>query len=102
MEPLTHKTRRESYLTLGDTPKTNQQKVFYALLKNGPMTDWEIMRFLGWNEIGMVRPRRNELINLKLVEECGSRPDQYTKKMNTVFRVKETSDQGEKHWHESE
>lgn len=43
------------------------------LTAHGPSTDREVMRGLGFVEPNAVRPRISELIDARLVEECGER-----------------------------
>ena len=59
MEPLTHKTRRESNEKTGR--ETRYKKILAVLEPGIEMTSWEVMRALGYQNPNDVRPRLTEL-----------------------------------------
>jgi len=46
-----------------------QQQVYDAFTKFGNYTDLELTHLMGWQDPNWVRPRRNELVKLGLIEE---------------------------------
>lgn len=85
---ITHETRRESYHTLNPEPRYRQ--ITQAFKQRGSMTALECMRFLGYTDPNSVRPRITELERRGVLEETGEKSrDAKTKKLGTVYRLKE-------------
>ncbi len=72
---------------LGD----RQVLILHALMmqKDHGLTDWEITSLLQQHDPNMVRPRRRELVRLRLVVDAGVRECSVTKKRVHFWKVAE-------------
>lgn len=64
-----------------------QARVLEAFLKFGPATDRQIMKETGL-AINVITGRRNELMDLGLIERCGKTWDEETQSTVTLWRSK--------------
>lgn len=53
---------------------------------NGPATDREVMRGLGFTDMNAVRPRISELIDARLLVECGEKRCAQTRQVVRLVR----------------
>ena len=61
------------YHQIKDTLNPRQKTIYDTLVQHGPSTDREVTRTLCFIDPNSVRPRRNELVRLGLVEEVERR-----------------------------
>lgn len=87
MEPLTHKTRRESN---EKTDRETRYKKILAVLEPGiEMTAREIAYALRYNDLNAVKPRLTELRGLGKVLAVGKKYDKITDRNVTIYKRKE-------------
>ena len=82
-------TSLECYKLLRTTDLgVRQLRVLEGLDRFGPCTDLELVKFMDFRDANMVRPRRNELVRLDMVEECGRRFCNISGRKAIVWRLK--------------
>lgn len=80
-------TSRPAYEEAKKTVDYCRQMVFLTIRKLGVCTDKQIAAALGW-EINRITPRRNELVENKLVESAYKIPDPISNRKVNFWREK--------------
>lgn len=87
MEPLTHKTRRES--NEKTDRETRYKKILTVLEPGVEMTAREISYALQYSDLNAVKPRLTELRGIGKVLAVGKKYDKITDRNVTIYKRKE-------------
>jgi hypothetical protein len=80
-------TSLEAYFEIKSNLGEMQQVVFDTILRLGCPTDLEIAKFLGYKDPNKVRPRRNDLLKMGLIDVCEKRECSVSKRMSTSWKI---------------